>query len=69
MNTITIVKKHPAISGIAGVTLFAATLATAFALVAPNTAKDFAAEASPVVSGQTSLVSVQSSSGGILGNQ
>lgn len=64
-NKIATVKNNPAFAGLAGVTLFAATLATAFALVAPSMAHDFSADAAPVVTGTTSLVSVQSGSGGV----
>lgn len=65
-----VIKKHPAATGLTGATLFAAALATTFALVAPNLAAGVSAEAAPVVTGHTPAVvkmaEVTSAGGGTL---
>jgi len=63
--TTVITNNRTALTGIAGIALAAALFATGFASVAPQIARDSAANAAPVVTGQLSLVdTLDATSGG-----
>lgn len=66
MSTV-ITTNRTAISGIAGAALVAAIAASIFAAAAPQLARDSAANASPIITGESSLIitTVQQNSGGI----